>query len=187
MNRKTFIERAQALHTQKRELAVKYEWILSNLISDANTIFRPFHWRNYGASASDKTQDIHTVLQALRLSYIDGNDAPRGGRDGDYIVLTSNAKKALRGAVDGLFIYDRRLYCYDGELPADTPVSRDLMFDLLRYKSDVKKVMGDAKVLPFSEVKEKLNRYSLYELERTLKVREIKKTLINHEERSTRA
>lgn len=174
MNRKTFIERAQALYTKKGEIAIKYEWILSNIISDANTIFRPFHWRNHGASASEKAQDIHTVLQALRLSYIDGNDAPRGGRDGDYIVLTSNAKKALRGAVKGLFIYDRKLYCYDGELSGDIPVSRNLIFDILRYKSDVKKVMGDAKVLPFSEVKNKMT-WRLYDLECILKIREIKK------------
>lgn len=175
MNRKTFIERALALYTKKGEIAIKYEWILSNIISDASTIFRPFQWRNHGASASDKTQDIRMVLQALRLSYIEGNDAPQGGRNGDYIVLTPNAKKALKGAVKGLFIYDRKLYYYDGELSGDIPVSRNLIFDLLRYKSDVKKVMGDAKVLPFSEVKNKMP-FRLYDLECILKIREIENT-----------
>lgn len=174
MNRNTLISRInKSLTTKSGEIAQKYESDLSALLSDINIVFRPFYWRNKGRGAHDSTQTLQAMLEALKLPYTAGNDAPRGGRDGDYIVLASNAKKSLRGAVNGLFIYKRKLYCYDGELAADTPVSRNMIFDLLRYKSDVKKVMGDAKVLPFSDVKNKMP-YRLYDLECMLKIREIK-------------
>lgn len=174
MNSETFVKRAQALYTKRKKISIRYLWILSSLVTGGTT-FHPFRWYNSGTNFSDKTQYVLNVLEALKLSYVRGNDAPRGGCEGRYIALTPNAKRALRGAVNGLFIYNRKVYCYDGELPPETPVSRSLAFDVLRYKEYVKKVMGDAKVLTFSEVKEKAGEFHAYKIECALKVRALQR------------
>ena len=45
----------------------------------------------------------HTLVELLNelgYKYREGNDAPRGGRTGDYIVITKSALKGLKGLAE---------------------------------------------------------------------------------------
>lgn len=87
---------AAGLFTKKGEINARFEWIL-NTIAGGCDKFRPCIWHRSGRrhTMEDNGDKIKTVLDALRLPYIEGNDAARGGREGDYIEITPAARRAL--------------------------------------------------------------------------------------------
>lgn len=48
-----------------------------------------FQWRNKGRSARDTSERVFAIVRALGYKYSFGNDAPKGGREGDFIQLYS--------------------------------------------------------------------------------------------------
>lgn len=50
--------------------------------------------------AVDNTESVRKALKLMRISHAAGNDAPRGGVTGNYVVLTSNAIMQIVGKTD---------------------------------------------------------------------------------------
>lgn len=98
MTTTTFNRRLEAagLFTKKGDLNARYSSIIEHLAAGLDK-FHPIRWHRNGRrhQLEDKGGNIRRVLEALRLSYVEGNDAPRGGREGDYIEITSAACRAL--------------------------------------------------------------------------------------------
>lgn len=55
----------------------------------ANNIVRPTWYSGYGrfAKTFDYSLDIRAALTACKIKYVEGNDAPRGGKSGNYIKI----------------------------------------------------------------------------------------------------
>lgn len=87
---------AAGLFTQKGEIKARYSSILYALAAGV-TRFHCCRWRRNGRrhQLQDDSEKIRRVFNALRLSWTEGNDAPRGGREGDYIEITAAARRAL--------------------------------------------------------------------------------------------
>lgn len=79
----------------------KVNFIYSNAINNctindvANKIY-PKQWGKNGASLKDQSHHIKKVLDAQGYKYKLGNDAPRGGKEGDFIKVSSVALNFLR-------------------------------------------------------------------------------------------
>lgn len=84
------------LLTKKGEINATYRIIFDQLAAGVDK-FRPCHWRGSRRhlTLQDDGYNIRRVFNVLRLSYTEGNDAPRGGREGDFIELTAAARRAL--------------------------------------------------------------------------------------------
>ena len=63
---------------------------------------RTGHYTGSGrhTKAVDQTQEVVMSLKRLQISHAEGNDAPRGGVAGNYVVLTSEALMKLIGKTD---------------------------------------------------------------------------------------
>lgn len=87
---------AAGLFTKKGEIIARYSSIFYALAAGVNR-FHCCHWHRNGRrhQFEDNREKIRRVFNALRLSYNEGNDAPRGGREGDYIEITAAARRAL--------------------------------------------------------------------------------------------
>ena len=48
-----------------------------------------FQWQNKGRNAKDTSSRILHIIRALGYKYSFGNDAPKGGKNGEYIQLYS--------------------------------------------------------------------------------------------------
>jgi len=44
------------------------------------------------SSLVDKTQEFRNILDKMGIEYIVGNDAPRGGRTGEFVKITTKIK-----------------------------------------------------------------------------------------------
>lgn len=66
-----------------------YRLIIDALGNNKTTI-RPAHYsgRGHFVTALDYTSDVRRILDAAKIKYNAGNDAPRGGKEGNYIILT---------------------------------------------------------------------------------------------------
>ena len=72
-------------------IKVKKEWslIMDALNSGKNTI-RPCYVSGSGRFCKnmDYTRDVAELLKKANIKFVQGNDAPRGGKEGNYIILT---------------------------------------------------------------------------------------------------
>lgn len=57
---------------------------------------RFFQWLNKGSSARDKELQYRHIFVVLGLDYERGNDAPRGGREGDFFKLTAKGQRQIK-------------------------------------------------------------------------------------------
>ena len=64
--------------------------------------FRPFYWRNNYTKLEGKAKydNVTRLLLCLRIPYVDGNDAPRGGITGNYVEIKKGARKRLAEIVN---------------------------------------------------------------------------------------
>lgn len=72
-------------------IKAKKEWslIMDALNSGKNTI-RPCHTSGRGRFCKnmDYTTEVTALLKKANIKYVTGNDAPRSGKEGNYIILT---------------------------------------------------------------------------------------------------
>lgn len=66
-----------------------YGWVLS---LKTNEVLRPVFsqgssWKH--SSLVDKTQELTSVLRKLGVEYTTGNDAPRGGKTGAFVKIST--------------------------------------------------------------------------------------------------
>lgn len=72
-------------------IKVKKEWslIMDALNNGRNTI-RPCYTSGRGRFCKnmDYTREVAELLKKANIKFVEGNDAPRGGKEGNYITLT---------------------------------------------------------------------------------------------------
>ena len=67
-------------------------------VSHPNNKIYPIYTQGSGkyAKYTDKTGEVKSILDGLGLDYHEGNDAPRGGKLGNFIELTAKGKRQLQ-------------------------------------------------------------------------------------------
>lgn len=91
----TLVKKIQKLVDAKKlnKNSLVYGW-LNNLI-EGQKEFRPVFtqgssWKH--SSLIDKTSEFESVLRLLKIEFTKGNDAPRGGKTGAFIKITTKIK-----------------------------------------------------------------------------------------------
>ena len=98
MKRETIEKRiAENLMTKKGELMNKYSEPLDWLKNSGNRRHTCL-WHKSGRhlNLEDKTKNYTDMLKVLGIDYTTGNDAPRGGAEGNYIELTAKGKRQVK-------------------------------------------------------------------------------------------
>lgn len=111
MRTNTFINRIKDVAMTKRgKIAVRYLDAISTIEYMANgKAMYPYHWsRNAGRCRLDGETEVGNTVVLLgklgiKLSW--GNDAPRGGKEGDYMYLAKAEIKKLKD-VEFIKIYE---------------------------------------------------------------------------------
>lgn len=86
--KKTTIEKRMA-NVQFNKGTSAYRLVAEWLKKDGNAVIRPC-WTNGSGRFirnSDHTDDVCRLLNALRVRYVLGNDAPRGGKTGNFVNI----------------------------------------------------------------------------------------------------
>lgn len=93
MKKETLQKRIEdKLYTRSGKLQKKYEDVIDILLHPDRK-FRPTVWTNKGRSLRDYRMNVTEGLRLIGIAFEEGNDAPRGGLNGNYIVLTSKGKR----------------------------------------------------------------------------------------------
>ena len=93
MKKETLQKRIEdKLYTKSGKLQKKYEDVIDILLHPDRK-FRPFCWGYKFRSLHDRSSNVAEGLKAIGIDFEEGNDAPRGGLNGNYIVLTSKGKR----------------------------------------------------------------------------------------------
>lgn len=85
--------------TSKGELSARHTGVLIDLLtSKPGRRYRYFTWCRSGRLVSARNSGLryYEVFDALGLDFICDNDAPRGGRDGDYFQLTKKGENQVK-------------------------------------------------------------------------------------------
>lgn len=97
MNTNTFYKRLQALTTKEGKIKLRHERAIWKLLNYPPKKIYPRQWIRTGRHCKlcDHTAYYIEIFDALELSYTTGNDAPRGGQNGFFILLTSEELRKL--------------------------------------------------------------------------------------------
>lgn len=88
----------ERLFTKAGRLAKRYETLVDDVLLRPKAKHHLLEWRYSGGYVNMNFGTFNGVvdgLKLLNLSYEMGNDAPRGGKNGDYILLTPKSQKAV--------------------------------------------------------------------------------------------
>lgn len=72
-------------------IKVKKEWsLIVDALNSGKNIIRPCYASGRGRFCKnmDYTSEVAALLKKANIKFVQGNDAPRGGKDGNYIILT---------------------------------------------------------------------------------------------------
>ena len=82
--------------TKKGTLRKSYEEMLYHIIHYQHSRRRTFHWQMYGRSFRDThIRDIE-LLTILGIDYGYFNDSPKGGQNGNFIILTQKGYNRIK-------------------------------------------------------------------------------------------
>lgn len=98
MKKETLQKRIEKnLTTKAGTVSVKFAEVIK-LINNPETTLYPVQWHRNGRhmSISDHTANIVEGLHLLGIDFEQGNDAPRGGRNGEFIRLTAKGKQQVK-------------------------------------------------------------------------------------------
>lgn len=89
MKKETIKKRLEKANVNKTSSA--YKLLKKWLNDDGNTIIRSCWESGRGRFTTnlDYTSQLERLLTSLKVRYISGNDAPRGGKTGNYIKILS--------------------------------------------------------------------------------------------------
>ena len=91
--------------TKKGELRNDDYEMLYHILFKTKDKKRTFHWSNRGRSARDSHyRDINTLTK-LGIDYGYFNDAPRGGQEGNYIIITTKGLRRIQPFVKKFISY----------------------------------------------------------------------------------
>ena len=97
MNKATFVKRVQPLMTKKGEIHNSYYFeLLDVLCGRTKFYYNTWHRNNRHYSLSDKSDRYIKLFKALKLKYYFGNDAPRSGKEGEFIALTDSSIRVAK-------------------------------------------------------------------------------------------
>lgn len=93
MNTETFKKRISFAYTQKGMLNKHFTGAISNIkIMAQGKQYHPFRWvkskRHFGVSGESEANNTKLLCKALGLELMWGNDAPRGGIEGNFMYLS---------------------------------------------------------------------------------------------------
>ncbi len=74
-----------------------------------NGNIHPFGYSGSGRCVTKAGSFNYTALDAMKIDYITGNDAPRGGHSGNYIELTAKGKRQVKDWLRLRKEYSRKL------------------------------------------------------------------------------
>ena len=97
MNKETFVKRIKPLMTKSNELNKRYSFVMLYLLQGHNRFY--YNRWSYGCrhfNLIDNSDRYFKVLKALKLKYILGDDAPKGGQEGNYIQLTDGSIRTAK-------------------------------------------------------------------------------------------
>ncbi len=77
-----------------RKNTIIYQWV--NEMINGKTEFRPVYsqgssWKN--STLFDRRNEFSALLTALKINYVSGNDAPKGGKTGAFVKITTKIKQ----------------------------------------------------------------------------------------------
>lgn len=98
MKKETLAKRiVSSLFTKKGELSARYDSLLLEVLTaPTDKKIRFFQWLRNGSGARDKEMQYRHIFIVLDLDYERGNDAPRGGREGDFFRLTAKGQRQIK-------------------------------------------------------------------------------------------
>ena len=82
------------LYTKGGKLAKKYEDVIESL-NNPEHVMRPIYWGYKGRTLHDNSANLEWGLHILGIDYEAGNDAPRGGKNGYFVKLTSKGRRQV--------------------------------------------------------------------------------------------
>lgn len=95
---------AERLSRKDGQIKKKYSKVIFRLF-DGEKIRK--EWRGRGRSITLSDSDYWAALEiagALNLSVLTGNDAPKGGKNGDFVRLTETGRGQVKGYMDKVII-----------------------------------------------------------------------------------
>ena len=84
------------LVTKSGKIRDKYRMAIAMITEPNAGRWHLTHWSNKGRSLSDHRPDTREALELIGIDYELGNDAPCGGRNGDYIALTAKGRRQVK-------------------------------------------------------------------------------------------
>lgn len=84
------------LTTKSGSIAAKYSDAIY-LIQHPEKVLRPCSWSRSKGHMNLRDSSFNTIqgLKAIQIDYVSGNDALRGGREGDFICLSAKGKRQV--------------------------------------------------------------------------------------------
>ena len=82
------------LYTKGGKLAKKDEDVIVRL-NNPERVMRPIYGGYKGRTLHDGSANLECGLQAIGIDYETGNDAPRGGKNGYFVKLTSKGRRQV--------------------------------------------------------------------------------------------
>ena len=67
--------------------------VINNYIN--SVIIRPDTWTNNGRNLHTVRHTVIEIIDAVKCKHKEGNDAPRGGAEGNYIKISNPALKKI--------------------------------------------------------------------------------------------
>lgn len=100
MKKETIQRRLKKANANK--CAASYRLLTEWLNTEGNHVIRPCWTSGRGRFTTnlDYTQQLENLLTLLKVRYIVGNDAPRGGKSGNYIYIILNERAANKILID---------------------------------------------------------------------------------------
>ena len=91
--------------TKKGTFLVSDVEMLRHLIFNPLHRKRTFRWYNKGRSYRDTYSRDITLLKKLGVDYKYSNDAPRGGQEGNYIIITQKGLRRIKPFLKAYYGY----------------------------------------------------------------------------------
>ena len=81
-------------------LKTQYVHLIEQRMPKENAKIYPNTWINHGRNLNSFYKPLYMLIEAMGYTFKEGNTAPRGGLEGDYIQISKTAFNAIKSLVD---------------------------------------------------------------------------------------